>query len=197
VPAPGAPGQYGAPDPYGAPAPADAYGVPAQQGYGLPYQDVPAYASWIKRVAAYLIDSLVSTVAQLPALIGYILWLVRATPDATTDPVTGEITSMAGPSGLEIGIIAAGVVLSLAVTFWNVVIRQGRTGQTLGKSALGITLIGDQTRQPIGAGASFLRQLAHIIDGLVCYLGFLWPLWDAKRQTFADKIMNTIVVEKN
>ncbi|MDQ1539752.1 MAG: hypothetical protein QOH29_478, partial [Actinomycetota bacterium] len=26
------------------------------------------------------------------------------------------------------------------------------------------------------------------------YLGYLWPLWDSKRQTFADKILKTVVV---
>ena len=27
-----------------------------------------------------------------------------------------------------------------------------------------------------------------------CYFGWLFPLWDAKRQTFADKIIGTVVV---
>jgi hypothetical protein len=39
-----------------------------------------------------------------------------------------------------------------------------------------------------------VRQLAHIIDGAICYIGYLFPLWDAKRQTIADKIMGTICV---
>jgi hypothetical protein len=26
------------------------------------------------------------------------------------------------------------------------------------------------------------------------YLGYLWPLWDAKRQTFADEICSTVVL---
>jgi hypothetical protein len=41
---------------------------------------------------------------------------------------------------------------------------------------------------------SFVRQLAHIVDGLVCNLGYLWPIWDPKKQTFADKIMGTLVI---
>jgi hypothetical protein len=39
-------------------------------------------------------------------------------------------------------------------------------------------------------------MLAHILDSLPCYLGYLWPLWDAKRQTFADKVMGTVVIEQ-
>jgi hypothetical protein len=26
---------------------------------------------------------------------------------------------------------------------------------------------------------------------LICYIGWLFPLWDAKRQTIGDKIMTT------
>jgi uncharacterized RDD family membrane protein YckC len=27
-------------------------------------------------------------------------------------------------------------------------------------------------------------------------LGYLWPLWDDKRQTFADKICSTVVLDQ-
>ena len=79
---------------------------------------------------------------------------------------------------------------------WNYCLKQGRTGYTIGKGVLGIKLIKQDTGQPMGAGLSFVRQLAHIVDALPCYLGYLWPLWDAKRQTFADKIMGTVVIEQ-
>ena len=46
----------------------------------------------------------------------------------------------------------------------------------------------------MGAGWSFLRQMAHYVDNLVCYLGWLWPLWDRRNQTLADKIMGTVVI---
>ena len=39
-----------------------------------------------------------------------------------------------------------------------------------------------------------MRQLAHLLDGFLCNLGYLWPIWDAKKQTFADKIMGTLVI---
>jgi len=48
------------------------------------------------------------------------------------------------------------------------------------------------TGRPIG-GMAFVRDLTHILDSLACYLGWLWPLWDAKRQTFADKLIKTVV----
>jgi len=34
----------------------------------------------------------------------------------------------------------------------------------------------------------------HSLDSFA-YVGFLWPLWDDKRQTFSDKLMKTIVID--
>ncbi|MDQ1647203.1 MAG: hypothetical protein QOJ50_3387, partial [Cryptosporangiaceae bacterium] len=49
--------------------------------------------------------------------------------------------------------------------------------------------------EPIGIGRTIRRDFAHIVDCFPWGIGVLWPLWDAKRQTFADKIMNTVVVK--
>ena len=35
----------------------------------------------------------------------------------------------------------------------------------------------------------------HILDAIPCYVGLLWPLWDNKRQTFADKILKMVVLD--
>jgi hypothetical protein len=37
----------------------------------------------------------------------------------------------------------------------------------------------------------------HWVDQMACYVGYLWPLWDNKRQTFADKIMGTVCVPRD
>jgi uncharacterized RDD family membrane protein YckC len=39
-----------------------------------------------------------------------------------------------------------------------------------------------------------VRTIAHIVDSIICYIGWLFPLWDPKRQTLADKIVKTVVV---
>ncbi len=59
---------------------------------------------------------------------------------------------------------------------------------------IGTRLLSEETGQPIGTLNAFLRDLCHIIDAIICYVGFLFPLWDAKRQTLADKIMKTVVI---
>jgi hypothetical protein len=43
------------------------------------------------------------------------------------------------------------------------------------------------------AGATY-RPPAYSPYATLFYLGYLWPLWDAKRQTFADKICSTVVL---
>jgi RDD family/Bacterial protein of unknown function (DUF899) len=77
-------------------------------------------------------------------------------------------------------------------TIWNWGYRQGTTGSSLGKSMLKFKVVSEKTGQPIGFGMSTVRQITHVVDGLFCYIGYLFPLWDAKRQTLADKIMNTV-----
>ncbi len=88
-------------------------------------------------------------------------------------------------------------LVSLAYVVWNYGYRQGTTGSTIGKSVMKFKVVSEKTWQPIGFGMSIVRQLAHIVDGIVCYIGYLWPLWDEKRQTFADKIMTTVCVPLN
>jgi uncharacterized RDD family membrane protein YckC len=111
-----------------------------------------------------------------------------------TAPSTGS-RSRAASAGASVGValMLAGYALMLGLTIWNRYIRAGRTGQSWGKKVLGIRLVRESDGQPIGAGMAFVRDLAHIVDGFF-YLGYLWPLWDAKRQTFADKICSTVVL---
>jgi hypothetical protein len=39
-----------------------------------------------------------------------------------------------------------------------------------------------------------VRYIAHVVDAIVCGLGFLLPLVDAQRQTIADKLLSTVVL---
>jgi uncharacterized RDD family membrane protein YckC len=71
----------------------------------------------------------------------------------------------------------------------------GRTGQSFGKRSTKIILIGEETNAPIGARNAFIRDLVHILDALTV-VGYLWPRWDEKKQTLADQIMKTIVINQ-
>ncbi len=97
-------------------------------------------------------------------------------------------------SAAPVALAGLGVLALLVFAVWNTLFRQGATGQSLGKRALGIRLVGERSGQPIGVGRTLVRQVAHLLDALPLYVGYLWPLWDERRQTFADKACATIVV---
>ena len=83
---------------------------------------------------------------------------------------------------------------SLGWTIYNRWYQAGTTGQSLGKKVLHLRLVSEETGQPIGMLMAFVRDICHIVDAIICYVGFLFPLWDAKRQTIADKIVRTVVI---
>jgi uncharacterized RDD family membrane protein YckC len=143
------------------------------QAYGAPAVN---YAPWLSRVGNYLIDGLVTApFALLAVLFG-----------RGTDAETGLPTFNA--------LYWVFVLLGIALSGYNRWYLGGKTGQSWGRKALGIRLVGEQTGQPIGVGMAFARDLAHIVDSIICNIGFLFPLWDAKKQTLADKIVKTVVV---
>jgi len=197
---------YAAPPPpsgYGTPPPAPGYGAPPtgypapQPGYAPP---PPAYAgaaiptnlaNWGQRVLAALIDGVLT---GIPAIIGAILIAASAGDTTTELTETGFRTSTSGGNAFLALLGGLFYLAAIAVWVWNIGLKQGPTGQSVGKSVIGLKLVGAQTGAPIGVGLSLVRAIAHIIDGIPCYVGYLWPLWDAKRQTFADKLLNTYVV---
>jgi uncharacterized RDD family membrane protein YckC len=84
----------------------------------------------------------------------------------------------------------------LQLAWWAVLgVMVGSSGQTPGKRMNGVKVLRERDGQVIGVGTGIARQYAHIIDSLACLLGWLWPLWDRKRQTFADKIVSTVAIK--
>ena len=103
-------------------------------------------------------------------------------------------TGKNGPSTVAWIIFSVCILIAIVFSLWNFVVRQGNTGSSIGKQMMKFKVVGEQTQQPIGVGKSFIRQIAHAIDGAICYIGFLFPLWDAQVQTIADKLMKTVWV---
>jgi len=130
-----------------------------------PAADASQLALWPQRVGAYLIDIAIPVVLL----------------------IIGSIT------GSTVVYLLFALV-ALGVSVYNRWIQMGTTGQSWGKKALGLKLISESTGEPIGPLMAFVRDICHFVDEVICYIGFLFPLWDAKRQTLADKIMSTLVI---
>jgi uncharacterized RDD family membrane protein YckC len=172
---------YGNMPPPPPPPPAGGY----ERGYGAGPSGA-GLASWGQRVGAYLLDRLL----LLPFGIVYAIALPKAT---TTTDLNG--TPSSAFSGGSWPIVLLMGALMLAIDIYNRWYKGGQ-GQSFGKKKLGLTLLGESTGQPVGMGRAFLRDLSHTVDGIICYVGYLFPLWDAKRQTIADKITTTVVTSK-
>ena len=159
---------------YGAAAGHGAAGYPPP-GYPPPgYPPASVYAHWGQRVGSYLIDALI--------------------PTAGFGVIAGVFAAIGNQSVLAIG-LTVGYLALIGFALWNNGYRQGTTGQSIGKQVLGTKLVRARDGQPVGFGLAVGRQFLHILDALPLYIGYLWPLWDERRQTFADKVVDTVVVE--
>jgi uncharacterized RDD family membrane protein YckC len=92
---------------------------------------------------------------------------------------------------------ALGIPVLLVTWFYSRCYLGGTTGQSWGKRANHLKLVRMADNQPIGARAAFGRDLAHTLDILTLGVGYLLPLWDARRQTLADRVMKTVVVSQD
>ncbi|RAU98079.1 RDD family protein [Mycolicibacter senuensis] len=186
------PGNYPPPPPGNYPPPPPGNYPPPAPGYasvGGPVGDLPqeSYTPWLTRVGAYLIDC-------LPILVIY--WIPSMIAGSTAQREC--VTTSAGfactvtPSAVGALLMFLGWLGAFGFGLWNYGYRQGTTGSSIGKSLMKFKVVSETTGQPIGFGMSIVRQLAHIIDSIILLIGYLFPLWDAKRQTLADKIMTTV-----
>ncbi len=120
-------------------------------------------------------------------------WVVRAQGallDYVAPGLAGGVLMAIMPSLLDFVVWALTFGFILYTSYLG-----GSTGQSYGKKWAGTKLISDETGELIGGGMGIARYFLHIIDALPCYVGFLWPIWDEKRQTFSDKILNTTVIK--
>jgi uncharacterized RDD family membrane protein YckC len=88
----------------------------------------------------------------------------------------------------------AGAALAILVSFVYYTYFHGTTGQTPGDAALGIKVLDIETREVIGYQRAFIRALVSIVSGLVVVLGYLWMLWDPRKQTWHDKAAGSLPI---
>jgi uncharacterized RDD family membrane protein YckC len=160
-------------------------GYPAQSGYVVSPTRAD-YAGWGQRVRARLIDQGPTYLGLIIFYAGYVVWVVEL---AQSGGSAADFESPAIAMIIGLSVMLASMIW-VAYNRWMIA---GKTGQSLGKRVIKIKLIGELSHAPIGPKYACIRDLVHLLDALTV-VGYLWPRWDAKRQTFADKIMKTVVV---
>ncbi|HET7665525.1 MAG TPA: RDD family protein, partial [Mycobacterium sp.] len=83
-------------------------------------------------------------------------------------------------------------VLAFVMTAVNRLVLPWLTGWSLGRAVFGIAV---RTRdgKPVGLARLVGRDLTHLLDTAALFIGWLWPLWDRRRRTFADLLLRTEV----
>jgi uncharacterized RDD family membrane protein YckC len=184
------------PPPFGGPPPPPpGYGgPPGPGGFGFaPYNTGRPplnYAGFGARLGALLLDALIGLIFSIPGLIA----LFAGPRETTTCRVNGDLRLCEGPTGGTIG-IAVLLFVAGAIAYMVIYCRMVSRGQSWGQKAAGVRIVDADNGGPIGAWRVFGRQFARILSGFLCYLGYLWMLWDSKKQTWHDKIVGTVVVK--
>src|ERR1044072_3322979 len=97
-------------------------------------------APWWKRVVARLIDF-------LPLILFFLV----------TSAVNYVMTGSESSAGIGTTLYGVLFLVAIGVTFFDVVIRQGRTGRSMGKQALKLRLVDVDRGRPLGIGKTFGR----------------------------------------
>ena len=139
---------------------------------------------------------------------------VVTTPEFPQEQLAGSPANLAPWATRAIGALidALPILILQLLTFWSTALRvlvgvvgfayfylylgylDGMTGQTPGKMVMGTRVVNAEGNV-IGSGNGIARKFVHIVDSIICLLGWFLPLVDEKKQTIADKVMNTYVVE--
>ncbi|MDR7383181.1 RDD family protein [Promicromonospora iranensis] len=139
----------------------------------------PPYARWLQRVVAAVLDN---------AILAGVTWLALGggSTQPTLTPGYGPVGDAAWPDDPLVLVPIGAVVLLLTL--------QALTGWTPGKLVVGIRVVRERSGGPAGWWTTLVRWVLHLLDAILL-IGYLRPLWHAKRQTFADTIAHTVVVQ--
>lgn len=132
-------------------------------------------AEWAGRVIATLIDFLV--------IVG--LWIAVWLAGAIVGVVSDVLAALVRTLGY------------LAVSVYGLYLGylEGVRGQSPGKAIQRLKVVESSMERSSAAGWGVVGRIAHVVDAVICYIGFLFPLWDPRKQTIADKLVETVVLK--
>lgn len=132
-------------------------------------------AEWADRVVATLIDAVVILALWIA------VWLAGAIVGVVSDVLAVLVRTLG-----YLALSAYGLYLGYL---------EGIRGQSPGKAIQGLKVVKIADGDVLGGGMGVVRRIAHVVDAVICYIGFLFPLWDPQKQTIADKLVETVVLK--
>jgi uncharacterized RDD family membrane protein YckC len=165
------------------PPPHGAYTPPPVNDAPPAYRPGPApgirYSGRLARFFAYIIDGFViGVISGIPYFIGIMLLTVGAQNENSIFMLIGGLIMLLG------GLIA----IAYKPWMWS------RDGRTIGYKAMSLKVVRAVDGGPVSGMQAIGRLLGYIVSGIF-YLGFIWILFDDKRQGWHDKLAGTVVIE--
>lgn len=141
------------------------------------------YAGLGSRLLAMLLDGVL--LAFLFALLRFVPVMWNPAAYLVPDTVSALNTRIISPQEL-IGMFLAAMFITALL--WN------RFAGTPGKLLMGLRVVCLKSGNAPRLGQALLRFIGYLLSLLPASLGFLWTLWDKRRQGFHDKLSCTAVI---
>jgi uncharacterized RDD family membrane protein YckC len=158
---------------------------------------VPAFAAgktyggfWI-RLVARIVDGIIISV---PLAVIFIIFAVLAGGIASQTNNTDQNAQAA----VGLGLVGVWLLIATLATIGTViyfVYFWGTSGSTLGMRIFNLRVVDADTGAPIGIARAIVRYLMAIVNGLACYIGWIWVAFDPRKQGWHDKVANSIVLQ--
>jgi uncharacterized RDD family membrane protein YckC len=136
------------------------------------------YAGFFRRFVAFLIDSIAIRIALL-ALLGF--------------DVRDEIHI--SHWGLLNLFSISTLIGELLVAAYFVGMESSSWQATLGKRLLGIRVT-DTSYRRISTGTALIRHFSKYLSAVIFMLGYIWVIFDDRRQAWHDKLAGTYVISQ-
>lgn len=133
------------------------------------------YASFWRRLSATIIDGLILSFIGIG-----ISYSLGSNPFAQ-----GAKTNLEVIDRVLTLIVSAVYVLLFWVNY---------DGSTPGKKFLGIKIV-KENGEKLNYPSAIVRYIGYLVSSLPLALGYIWMLWDKKKQTWHDKLAGTIVIK--
>ena len=135
------------------------------------------YGGFWRRLIAFLIDLCIISI--FTCLITY--------------AGTKVLEAFVNEDALKNSVLASSLLFYTLFIFYFIYFH-GTLGQTPGKIALRLKVL-QESGDPVSLGTAFLRLVGYIVSASVLCVGFLWIVFDGKKQGWHDKIARTKVMK--
>lgn len=155
------------------------------------------YAGFWNRAIARVADGLLALLYTMPFIIGGIFLVVVSLRDCTSTTVDGVTELNCSGDQIDALPLVLGIVALVVGLVFNAVLYVrwiAKFGAGPLARRLGVKVVCQRTLQPIGYPRSIGRFFGQYISTWIFYLGYLWMLWDKDKQTWHDKMVNSIVI---